>query len=87
MRIKISERNSKIGPVPNISFPPGKSCILNAPCFCKDGCYAIGPYTRWPNVRNAWDFNLDLYYENPDLFMEEFSDYLYMLFLSLSVYY
>jgi hypothetical protein len=26
---------------------------------CKDTCYALGPYSRWKNVKNAWDKNFN----------------------------
>jgi hypothetical protein len=40
------------------SITPVKSC-LNCK-DCKDTCYAVRPYKRYPNVKTAWDRNLEL---------------------------
>lgn len=75
MELKVSERNGKIGEVPNLSLSPGESCVPDIPCYT-DGCYAEAAYKRWPNVKNAWDSNLELYNRDPDLFFEEFKTWL-----------
>jgi len=76
MRLTISEGNSKVGRVPNISLPPGNSCVLGVPCF-SDGCYAMKSYRMYPNVRQAWDRNLELWRCKPDQFIRDMSSYLY----------
>lgn len=73
MRLKISQGNSKLGRMPNLSLPPIVTCRDNAPCI-KD-CYAKRFYLMWPNVRNAWDSNLEFYKENPDGFFRELCIY------------
>jgi hypothetical protein len=40
------------------SITPVESCPNCSDC--KDTCYALAPYTRWPNVRNAWDRNFNI---------------------------
>lgn len=42
----------------NWSISPIKSC-LNCE-DCKGTCYAMNAYRRWPNVKRAWDRNLDM---------------------------
>ena len=70
MKLMISEGNSKIGAVPNISLPPGLSCAPCVPCF-GDGCYAMKAYRMYPNVRTAWDGNLALWRGDPEAFSYE----------------
>lgn len=71
MEIKISKKNSKIGAIPNLSLPPGRSCVGGVPCY-QDGCYAKGPYNRYPNTKKAWDMNLNLFYANSNSFFDQF---------------
>lgn len=66
MVLKISNGNSKIGDVPNLSLPPITTCRPQVPCI--GDCYALKAYNRWPNVKNAWESNLKLYLEDPDKF-------------------
>jgi hypothetical protein len=75
MKLKISEGNSKIGRVPNISLPPIKSCRLGVPCF-KD-CYAMKAYRQYANVRSAWDNNLELYNKDWRAYFVDLDDYLF----------
>ncbi len=75
MKIKISERNSKIGRISNISLPPGRSCVGGIKCL-SDGCYAKNAMQRWPNVRDAWNHNLDMFYREPEQFFEQLENYL-----------
>lgn len=75
MQLRISEKNSKIGKIPNLSLTPGKSCVPGIPCFT-EGCYAQSSYKRYPNVRTAWDGNFNMYNKNPDKFWNEFDAYL-----------
>ena len=67
MKLTISVGNSKIGQVPNISLPPGESCVKGVPCLT-DGCYAMKSYRMYPNVRTAWNGNLELWQEAPQEF-------------------
>lgn len=77
MRLKISEGNSKIGNIPNLSLTPGPAGSCHkAPCW-NDGCYARKSYRMHGNVRKAWDGNLEFYKESPDDFFEELFQWLW----------
>ena len=73
--LKISEGNSKIGKIPNLSLPPVVTCRPDAPC-AQHGCYAAKFYRMYPNVRNAWDSNLRLLQEDPEKFFYDLTLYL-----------
>lgn len=75
MQLKISEKNSKIGRIPNLSLTPGTSCVPGIPCY-DEGCYAKNAYDRWPNVEQAWDSNLKFYQEDPKEFFKELRDWI-----------
>lgn len=75
MRLVVSLKNTKIGPVPNLSLTPGESCVPDVPCFT-DGCYALNSYNRFPNVKTAWDSNLLFYKQYPDKFFLELDEWL-----------
>ena len=61
MKIKISEGNSKLGTIANISLTPGKTCSADACKTClKCGCYALKSYKAYPTTRAAWDNNTDI---------------------------
>jgi hypothetical protein len=57
----ISEGNSKLKKIPNVSLTPIKSCpaICRTTCGRKGECYALKAYRQYTNVRLAWDSNLD----------------------------
>lgn len=76
MRLTISKKNSKIGKIPNISFPPGATCTPGVPCY-RQGCYAERLYKRLPSVRIAWSDNLQLYKADPDRFFHELGRWLW----------
>ena len=65
MRVHISEKNSKLGRIPNISLPPLVSCVENPPCASL--CYARKAYERYArsSCKPAWDENLAFYRESP----------------------
>lgn len=73
--LKISEGNSKIGGIPNLSLPPVDSCRPDAPCI-QEGCYALNICKRWPSVMESWRHNLNLYKTNPDQFFHDLALYL-----------
>ena len=75
MQLKISLNNSKIGKIPNLSLPPGVSCAPGVPCF-NEGCYAKGPYNRYPATKAAWDSNYKLFIENSAKFFAEWDEWL-----------
>ena len=61
MMIKISEGNSKLGTIANISLTPGRTCSAEACKTClKGGCYALKSYRAYPTTRAAWDNNTDV---------------------------
>lgn len=56
LKLHISEGNSKLGLIPNVSLPPGCGCPKDAPC--KRDCYARRHgYARFASVRKSWDRN------------------------------
>lgn len=61
MKTKISNGNSKVGRIPNLSLTPGRSCSPEACKTClSGGCYAMKSYRQYKNVRAAWDSNTEL---------------------------
>ena len=61
MKTKISNGNSKVGRIPNLSLTPGRSCSAEACKTClSGGCYAMKSYRQYKNVRAAWDTNTEL---------------------------
>ena len=75
LRIKISKGNMKLGKVHNISLPPIVTCREDAPC--KKDCYAVRSFRMYPNTRKAWQTNLDIYNDSPELFFAEINTYLH----------
>lgn len=69
--IHISEGNSKMGAVPNISLPPGPAWggRPDAPCFAT--CYANKAWRQYPQVRKAWTENWDAYQSNADDYFDQ----------------
>lgn len=65
----MSEGNTKIGNVPNVSLPPRKSC---AGCrkYCFKDCYAWKSYHQYPEVRHHWEHNYRHVKRNPRGFFE-----------------
>ena len=62
MRVSISRKNSKMGSVPSVSRPAHVTCN-GLPCW--DKCYAKKLERLRPNVRNAYQRNLDILNEKP----------------------
>ena len=77
IRIAISKGNTKLGNVPNLSLPPGPegSCRKDAPCWTSGLCYARKAWRQYPNVREAWTRNWDLWKENPAEFEDQVNAY------------
>ena len=71
----ISAGNPKIGPIPNISFPPVVSCQPNVPC-AKDGCYALKAWKQYPGTVRAWTHNWDKLKHNRDAFFDDIHKHL-----------
>ena len=74
LNLHISRGNSKIGPVPNLSLPPGLTCSPNRPC--EADCYAKKFYRMRKNVRDAWDDNLHYWQMAPSAFRWDLMAYL-----------
>lgn len=73
--IHISLGNSKLKNIPNINLPPVISCPKGIPC-ANEQCYALKSYRMYPNVRKAWDTNLQTYNSNPTKYFNLINDFL-----------
>ena len=62
MRVSISKGNSKMGYIPSVSLPPIKTCAQG--CACAKKCYAAKLCRLRPNVRKAYENNLDILINN-----------------------
>lgn len=63
---RISEGNSKLGGIPNVSLPPVKTC---ANCSeCRKDCYALKSWRQYKNVRDAWGANYALVSKAPAVY-------------------
>lgn len=71
---KISEGNSKLGKIPNISLVPCKDCPADAPC--RKECYAMKAYKMYPLVRKAWGINSDQIREDREQYFNDVAAYL-----------
>lgn len=75
--MKMSEGNSKIGKVQNISLPPGSSCRDEhgniPPCY-NNGCYARKAFRMYPSVRTAWSNNINHYLADPVDYFRQIRD-------------
>ena len=74
MKLHISNGNTKIEAIPNVSLTPIKSCKCGVPC--SKGCYAMKFYKMYPSVKKAWDDNLDLWEEDKMKFFNEIYSFL-----------
>ena len=72
--MKISRGNSKV-PFANISLTPIKSC-KGCVDICGKDCYALKSYKQYPNVRNAWDGNLEQATTDIDSYFTEIRKFL-----------
>lgn len=69
MTVKISQGNSKMGAIPSISLPAGKTC--RSDCSCNKLCYAKKLERMRPSVRQAYQHNLDLLNRDSDTYWRE----------------
>lgn len=74
-KVSISKGNIKMGEIPSVSLPPIITCADN--CTCAKKCYAYRMYRRYPNVKNAYDNNLDIFENNPAEYWKQIDDTLY----------
>lgn len=68
MRVSISPGNSKMGSIPSVSLPAITTCRS---CDCANKCYAAKLERLRPNVRNAYQNNLDILLNDPDTYWRE----------------
>ena len=70
----ISNKNSKLGNIPNVSLPPIKSC---GNCKgCSRQCYALKAYRVYKTARNSWDSNFSMARKNPEAYFNMVREYL-----------
>lgn len=69
MNIKISKGNSKMGQIPSVSLPAGKTCRPDCKCYKK--CYARRLERLRPNVRNSYQWNYDILNSDPETYWRE----------------
>lgn len=67
--LSVSKGNIKMGNIASISLPAIKTCADGVPCAKK--CYAVRMMKRRECVRNAYEKNLQLWHELPQLFEME----------------
>jgi hypothetical protein len=73
--IVISDGNSKIGKIPNVSLPPIKSCVEGVPC-AKEGCYSLKSWRAYPSVKAARLHNWYVWNNDPDKYFDDMIKYL-----------
>ena len=73
LKCAISNGNSKLGAIPNISLIPGRDC---GDVPCKRECYALKAWKQYRETRAAWTHNSKLAHGNPDRYFAQLSDYL-----------
>ena len=69
MNVKISQGNSKLGSIPSVSLPAGTTC--RSDCECKSKCYAMKIERLRPVVRQAYQSNLELLHNSPEIYWRE----------------
>lgn len=67
--VRISKGNAKLGAIPSVSLPSGKTCVKG--CGCLKKCYARKFERMRPNVRQAYEQNLRLLTRYPDIYWRE----------------
>ena len=71
--ISISKGNSKMGFIPSVSLPPIVTCAHG--CTCAKKCYAAKLCRLRPNVRNAYQKNLDILNNDMDILNNDMDNY------------
>ena len=66
---RISDGNSKLVGIPNISLVPCKNCAADAPC--KKSCYAMKFFRMYPSVKKAWTENSKQLQSNRDKYFDD----------------
>lgn len=68
MGVSISKGNEKLGSIHSVSLPAGITCVA---CDCNKKCYAKRLEQRRTSVRNAYQNNLNILLNNPDVYWRE----------------
>ncbi len=68
LRVRISDRNSKMGAVASVSLLPFLTCPGNCAETCGKSCYAAKLANMRPSVRNAYAINTAIAIKRPDLY-------------------
>lgn len=69
MTVHISPGNAKMGAIPSVSLPAGKTCRRDAPCFKK--CYARRLEAFRKTAHDSYEENLALLKSDPDTYWRE----------------
>jgi hypothetical protein len=72
MRAKLSDGNTKLGTVPNISLPPITTCMRKAPCAKL--CYAMKSQRMYQATRDMRAHNLRAFRRSPDDYFTSIAD-------------
>ena len=75
MKITITDGNTKLGKVHNISLPPGPTGTCRADAPCAKRCYAMKSWRMYPDTREAWQANLDAWNTDPMGYMEHIAGF------------
>lgn len=67
--VKISAGNAKLGNIPSVSLPAGITCRTD--CECNKKCYAQRLERLRPSVKQAYQHNLTLLEEQPEVYWRE----------------
>lgn len=70
--ISISKGNIKMGEIKSVSLPPVLTCAEN--CTCAKKCYAMRMYRRFPQTKESYNRNLEIFNSNPTSYWEQISD-------------
>ena len=73
--VTISEKNSKMGAVANISLPPKITCNPKAPCTNGD-CYALNGSFCYPSVQGAYAKNLNTFKTSPGAYFNAIDNWI-----------
>lgn len=71
--ICISNGNSKLGSIPNVSLIPGRDC---GDVPCKRECYALKAWRQYKDTRAAWTRNSRAAHSDPAEYFGQLRDYL-----------
>lgn len=69
MQLKISDGNSKMGKIPSVSLPAGKTCRND--CECNQKCYAKKISRLRKTVREAYESNYTLLRDHSEIYWRE----------------